>query len=322
MMRNATHIIEVTTVCNLRCPFCIVNHGMRRPHRHMSVDQVVRLADEIASFGPSQEVYLFNYGEPLLHPAIAEIVRLMSQRGIRTKISTNTTNLERVGPAVVKAGLSVMLLDLDGITQDAHETYRAGSDVLVVMDEIRRFMACAEVRDGTTQVILQTLVHSRNIAQLAEIRAFARSVGIRHIAWKSLGLDLGVELSPTEFAEKKRELIPAGTVFDRYAKLLRESDEPCLFAEMNGVVLSNGDYTICTHDADATVVIGNVFVSGYRQLRDSAFMALQEKIAQKKLPPCSGCSMSANLGYVEELDKNVALPGPINFAVRGILLGE
>lgn len=288
----------------------------------MPLSQVEQLVTEIASFGPGQEAYLFNYGEPLLHPNITTIVERMSARGIRTKISTNATNLSRVGPAIIRAGLSILLIDLDGVTQDAHGTYRVGSDVSVVMDEIRGFMATSEAHEGRTQIILQTLVHNRNLSQRDELRNFARSVGIRYLAWKNLALDLGERLDPVAFAAAQKRLIPVGTEFDRYTRLIRNSNALCLFAEMNGVVLSNGDYVVCTHDADATVVLGNVFITGYRRLRESAFESIREQIAQKRLAPCSSCSMSSNLGYIEELAEGKQLPGSINFSERGIQIGD
>jgi len=34
------HVLEITSTCNLRCPFCVVNHGMRRPNQIMTFDDI------------------------------------------------------------------------------------------------------------------------------------------------------------------------------------------------------------------------------------------------------------------------------------------
>jgi hypothetical protein len=89
---------------------------------------------------------------------------------------------------------------------------------------------------------------------------------------------------------------------------------------MNGVVLSNGDYVVCTHDAQGELVLGNVVTQGYLALRSSAFERVRLDVAAKRLRICSTCSMSANLGYVEHVPSGRVLPGSVNFSEAG--LGE
>lgn len=312
-MRAHTHIVEITSFCNLRCPFCIVNNGMTRPHRTMPLREVARVLDEIAALGPGQEVYLFNYGEPMMHPHVEQVVRHAHSLGLRTKISTNGVHLARKGPAVVRGGLDVLLIDLDGVSREAHATYRVGSDAERVKGAIRSFMTEIAGEPVRTEIVLQTIVHKQNVGEMASIRAFAREVGITRVAWKALGLDLGVRLSKEAFDAARARYVPDDKRFDRYAGLLRESAQPCPFSEMNGVILSNGDYVLCTHDADGHIVLGNVLVSGYRVLRETAFAAYRERVAAKALPICVSCSMSTNLGFVEDLERELPLDGPINF---------
>ncbi len=321
-MRKDTHILELTSFCNLHCPFCLVNHGMKRPHRHMTLEETSGLLREIASIGPDQEVYLFNYGEPLLHPEIVRIVQLATSLGLRTKISTNGIHLSQLGPQLVSAGLTVLMIDLDGITHRAHSTYRVGSDVIALKAEIREFMDAIKTRSAVTQIMIQTLVHNVNLPEMGAIREFANSVGIQFIAWKSLALDLGVSLGEQARLAAYSQLIPQGTQFDRYAGLIRDNGNYCIFGDMNGVVLSNGDYTVCTHDAQGEVVLGNVFKTSYLELRESAFELARDQIRSRNLIPCSRCSMSTHLGHVEDLARGQAVKQAVNFTNDGILIPE
>lgn len=135
-----THIIEVTSVCDLKCPFCIVNNGMNRPHKMMEYSTVTNLLNQIALLEGEQIVYLFNYGEPMLYPKIGEIVQLCSDLGIISKISTNGFRLDSKGPEVVNAGLSILMIDFDGVTQKAHSTYRVGSKIEALKSKIGSLM--------------------------------------------------------------------------------------------------------------------------------------------------------------------------------------
>ena len=53
--------VEITNICNLRCPFCLPT---KRPTKQMSLTEVKEIADKIKNY--THSVYLHIKGEPLI----------------------------------------------------------------------------------------------------------------------------------------------------------------------------------------------------------------------------------------------------------------
>lgn len=94
--------IEITNVCNLRCSFC---RGTERPPTFMTPETFRAYAREVKQF--TDYVYLHVMGEPLLHPALEQIIEIAAGTGLRVCLTTNGTLLRK--------RLSVLLDHADSI---------------------------------------------------------------------------------------------------------------------------------------------------------------------------------------------------------------
>ena len=100
--------IEITNICNLRCSFC---PGTGRAGRFMPPEEFRVLTERLR--GRVQYLYFHVMGEPLLHPALRELLDIASERGFRVCLTTNGTLLEERGnillgsPAVHKVSVSL-----------------------------------------------------------------------------------------------------------------------------------------------------------------------------------------------------------------------
>ena len=117
--------IEPVNVCNLRCPACFTGIGaVGRPRSLMSLDLYRQLLRELGD--TLFELELCNWGEPLLHDELPVMIEEATARGISTLISTNFSvpfDAARA-EALVRAGLTVMGVSLDGTTQESYAAYR------------------------------------------------------------------------------------------------------------------------------------------------------------------------------------------------------
>ena len=117
--------LEPTSVCNLECPACFTGAGeVGRARRPMSLDCYRLLLAELGD--RLLQIEFYNWGEPLLakdvYVMIAEAVRL----GISTTISTNFSipfDAEKA-ERLVRSGLHVLGVSLDGVRQATYEQYR------------------------------------------------------------------------------------------------------------------------------------------------------------------------------------------------------
>jgi MoaA/NifB/PqqE/SkfB family radical SAM enzyme len=88
-----TFYIDVFGYCNLRCPSCPVGNWEDDPsvfhHGLMSTALLEAILDKAMAECAVAGVALFNWTEPLLHPAIHELIGVVRSRRIHCSISTN-----------------------------------------------------------------------------------------------------------------------------------------------------------------------------------------------------------------------------------------
>lgn len=110
--------VEITNVCNKSCSFC---HGHKRAPRRMSEQEFCRVLDELC--GVTEYVCYHLMGEPLTHPQLAHFVKLASERGFKSAITTNGTLLDSVGQSLIDAGVYKVNISVHSFEDGAEEQY-------------------------------------------------------------------------------------------------------------------------------------------------------------------------------------------------------
>ena len=90
--------LEISNCCNLSCAFC---HGTSREKRMMTMDEFDLLARKLQ--GKAQYLYFHLMGEPLLHPALAELLDATGRRGFKVVLTTNGVSLPKSAEALLSA---------------------------------------------------------------------------------------------------------------------------------------------------------------------------------------------------------------------------
>jgi radical SAM family protein/iron-sulfur cluster protein len=217
---------EVTNRCNLKCVMCPQPETMHRP----KVDLDLALFRRFLEANPRvEEVDLFNWGEPLLHPRILDFVSEASSRGLYTRLVTNAVLLdERRAEGLIRAGLREILFSFDGVGED-FERIR-GIPIGRPLANVKRFLEarrrlCARVRTGIN-ITQSPWNRGRVEAAAAELTA--------------LGVD-AVIIQPSE---------------DYSAEYRRRA--PCFEPYRYAVVLSDARVVPCCVDFDGELEFGSL----------------------------------------------------------------
>lgn len=121
--------VEPTSRCNLRCPGCIA-HGTDFPIEEgdMPLALFKKICDELGDY--LYKISLYITGEPLLNNQIYDMISYATQKRIGTVISTNFHAFnEDKAERMIDAGLSHIIVCLDGVTQEVYERYRVGGNL-------------------------------------------------------------------------------------------------------------------------------------------------------------------------------------------------
>ncbi len=105
-------MLEITNLCNLKCRFCPAEK-MTRARGFMDpalAETVLKTCKNL------QYVYLYDWGEPMLHPELPRIIQIAAELGHRTFMVTNGTLLTpTLSESIIRAGLSTICFSIDGL---------------------------------------------------------------------------------------------------------------------------------------------------------------------------------------------------------------
>jgi len=250
---------ELTNYCNLHCPVCPTGIGFieRRPAA-MDVGLFERVMDEV---GPCLlTASLWNWGEPLLHPELEEILRLARKHPVVLLLSTNGQTLddERVQSALLRQPPSHLIVAIDGLTDETNSRYRTGARLKPALDGVRRLAEQKGRRRQALPVLhMRYLVMKHNQHELPHIEAFARENQFDLLSLRRLSL------IDTESSDALQgAFAPEGRCWRGYeydgGRRLHRRDFLCLEPFWFPTLLADGTVVACEQDCNAQQALGKV----------------------------------------------------------------
>lgn len=178
--------IDPSSICTLKCVCCPTGQDNRnaRPRAVMSYEQFKRIIDVL---GPYLLFIDFcNWGEPLHNKEICKIISYAGKYGIPMKISTNlnVALTEQDAEGLVKSGLTMLTMSVDGASQKTYEIYRRGGDFSQVIENMK-LLVRKKKELGVDQLHLdwQFLVFKHNEHEIEMARALSRIIGVDTITF-------------------------------------------------------------------------------------------------------------------------------------------
>ncbi len=249
--------IEPTNVCNLRCPECPSGSGwLTRGRGYMSLVDYARVLDVLTPW--CRYLTLYMQGEPTLHPAFAEMVRMAKGKKIYVATSTNGQCVTwRVAHDLVLAGLDKIIVSVDGATQSSYERYRRGGNLEKAWSAVR-LLSMAKRRVGAVKpkVEVQMLVFSHNEHEIALVRERAMGEGADDFVVKTAQFyaqPQSLVSPPTDARLSRYETDACGAL-----RLKRRLPNRCWHLLTHAAVTWQGDVVPCVFDKDARYVLGNL----------------------------------------------------------------
>lgn len=111
--------LSITDSCNLRCSYCMPN-GLNKQVTNLSLDDIKLICSKLSQFGISK--VKITGGEPLIHPQIDEIVKLLKNIDSITEvtITTNGVNLDQHIDKFERYGLDGITISIDTLNKQTY----------------------------------------------------------------------------------------------------------------------------------------------------------------------------------------------------------
>ena len=182
------YAIDVAGSCNLRCPSCPVGNmaEVQRSKGLMPLDRFEAILDKIASDRPGLRpiIHLFNWGEPLLHPHLGQIVQAVGRRGWVSYVST-TLNIDRGLDKLVAARPSWIKVSISGDRQQDYGRTHARGQLERVMSNLKLLRRLLDEQPPQQPPIVVTLalhLYRHNQAARESLAALASELGFDFVA--------------------------------------------------------------------------------------------------------------------------------------------
>jgi len=178
-------------------------------------------------------VILFNWGEPLLHHEIFNIIKATALRNIYTITHTNFSIKQKPEffEKLVESGLHQLVISADGASQESYEKYRVKGNFNWVINNIRYTVeAKKKLRKRDPKIVWKFLVNKYNEHEIGYAKKLAKSLGIE-IIFDKMGLSPKNQAFVLDFYKN-----------GRYTPL---NDRPCNQLFNSTVINPDGKVTPC-----------------------------------------------------------------------------
>lgn len=277
-------MIEVTNVCNLKCTTCY-SHQDWREKRFMSLDIFKKIVNDIPS-PETKTISLYNYGEPLMHPDIWEMVRYAKTSKIKNvKIATNGTYLTaRKSLELIRWWLDYLSISVDGTTQEVYEKFRIWGNIKEVLTHTKQIVELKKKLWAGPKIELQFIIMSHNQHQIPSVEALARNLGVDYLRYKTVLIK----------DQKWWSLLPKDVQYTRYNPKI-EKKNTCHKPEQGIVINVDGEVIPCCYITDDFIPVHrfwNIETKWLQEVfQESKNQKFIETVATNKstTPYCSWC---------------------------------
>jgi radical SAM protein with 4Fe4S-binding SPASM domain len=259
--------IETASCCNLRCTMCPNKELATDQKGLMSLELFKKIVDQCRLF--ASDVYLHHRGEPLLNPALFDMIAYAAQAGLKTRFHTNGTLLDDAkAHRLLAAEPDLVSFSFDGFSKEIYEKIRVGA-----------------VFETTLANIIQ-LANLRRISKLNKPYIVVEKINQRQVnettrRLLAAGVDEIIEKEEYTWADESTPSTAAP-----------RSGAVCTFPWYAAVICADGTVTPCPQDFGACMKLGNVNSSALLEIWNGAdYQSLRTKLASdlQSLALCRKC---------------------------------
>ncbi|RME86120.1 MAG: radical SAM protein [Caldilineae bacterium] len=198
---------NLTRLCNEHCRHCYLNAGPYADRSdELSTVECLEVLAQLRSLAPGA-LLIFTGGEPLLRKDIYELTRAGHEAGFTVVVGTNGIRLTAERLAQLReAGVQGVALSLDSLRPEVHDSFRGRPGAWQAT-----VASIQNLSEEGFPFVLQTTVSRANLAELADLVAFAADSGARtynlyFLVPTGRGQTFTSDITPAEYESLLRDI--------------------------------------------------------------------------------------------------------------------
>jgi radical SAM protein with 4Fe4S-binding SPASM domain len=258
-----------------------------------------RVLEQVQATAHTMQFYF--QGEPLLNKQLPEMITMAHQVGLYTIVSTNAQALNRsTAEALVKSGLSRIIVSIDGFSEESYAAYRIGGSLNKALEGLQHLANAKAEFHSHIRIELQVLRLRSNEHEWQWIKKNYKSLGATHLVFKTAQLynfEHGHPLMPTDERYSRYRKTADGTYIHKSSPLHstpytlhRAFSALCLRLWSGCVITTSGDVLPCCYDKDHRHTYGNVMQQSLAEIYHSTKAnALRRRVLLYQGEPLEMC---------------------------------
>jgi MoaA/NifB/PqqE/SkfB family radical SAM enzyme len=253
---------------------------MTRAQGFMDMSLIKKVVKEVSEHHEEgfRHIALHQMGEPLLHPHIIDIVKLICDSGLLVTLTTSGFNLNStLSLQLLQTNLTSIAISLDSIDPQQYSKIRCGSNLDIVLNNIDKLIFLKSQEPNSKTVI--DLVTIEMAATVGQAEAIEQRFGDRVRA-------VGGNIVVKKFAQW------GGTFTTLASEEQTEEAQPCSQMEISEIVQWDGSVVPCCLDYDGKLVLGNAYSETLESIwSGEKYTLLRNRIraGDKTIPLCGAC---------------------------------
>ncbi|OGW71073.1 MAG: radical SAM protein, partial [Nitrospirae bacterium RIFCSPHIGHO2_02_FULL_40_19] len=171
-------VLELTNACNLNCIMCGRNESSFTKN-FFDISYLYRLEPALSYV---EEVTLFGWGEPTIHPRFKDILEFLNNFPVRKYFVTNGTTLHKIEDLLFDFKVDIMAVSLDGACEATNDKIRRGASFNKIVSSLKKITAKKREHRLNYPYInfVMTLMKS-NLYELPEMVNLAADIGLEEV---------------------------------------------------------------------------------------------------------------------------------------------
>jgi len=184
--------MDMTNVCNHRCPECVVSYYQLTDSNSLSREQAESIIDQLGEAGARGLIFTGG-GEPLCHPDTPDIVERAKSRGIDVGFITNGQLLKEESAEKLLKNSTWIRVSLDAATPEVFlKTHgRDGNSFTRVVENIRMLAKMKKEMNSSCTVGVGYLTSKDTKGDLEKATILCKDMGVDYIQFRPMQIHHG-----------------------------------------------------------------------------------------------------------------------------------
>ncbi|MDO4571286.1 MAG: radical SAM protein [Planctomycetia bacterium] len=171
-------VLELTNACNLRCIMC----GRDEANFTLTTLPFETIKKLAPLLNKVEEVTLFGWGEPTMHPQFHEILEFLNEFPVRKYFVTNGMRLDKIQNDLFDCRVDIMAISLDGCTSATNDRIRVRSNLDFIVEQLKSIVRMKREKGVPYPYMnfVMTMMES-NIDELPGLVRLAAEIGLEEV---------------------------------------------------------------------------------------------------------------------------------------------